>query len=84
MGIMVITQLTQCIHCKVRVVQWVDNSEKTEAPRLFFAGLPAVGSMILSKSEIIVLCADCASPKAIADDVDIQAMRIANAISRKK
>jgi len=84
MGILGITALTQCQHCKIRYVQWVDNVGVSEAPRLFFSGMPENGSMILSKNEIIVLCSRCASPKSIADDVDIQGMRIASAVRGKK
>lgn len=79
-----ITSLTQCQHCKIRYVQWVDNLGATDAPRLFFSGMPENGSMILSKSEIIVLCTVCASPQSISNDVDIQAMRVACAVRRKK
>ena len=84
MGITGITALTQCQHCQIRYVQWVDNGGLTEAPRLFFSGMPENGSMILSKNEIIVLCTRCASTQAIANDVDVQAMRIASAVRRKK
>jgi len=84
MGILCITSVTQCNHCKVRHVEWVDKGDKLTAPWLRFLGMPENGSIILAKNEVIVLCGLCTSTKAVADKIDVEAMRIACAIRRQE
>lgn len=61
-------EVRPCQHCNHARVWWFET-DAGHAPELAFSGFPEDGVLVLSKSEVIVVCRQCApAVESMKDD----------------